>query len=625
MLEQTINKLKTWQLLTLAVAFSELLTMIIVITMSVILENQIILDHLLIVSVTAFIVSSTVVCIIINILKHLQKAEKSLQDEITDRKQTEEILRSFGKALETMQIGVTITDTDGKILYTNPADAHMHGYSVEELLSKNARIFAPQHSWHPMTLQQVKEMKSWRREGTNIRKDGSSFPVQLMSDVVMGLDGQPIGIVTTSEDITSRKKIEEILQKSHEKLENLVTERTARLSETVRMLEEQIAERNKLESQLRHSQKMEAVGQLAGGVAHDFNNILTAIIGYGNLLRMKLQEEHLKSYADQLLASADRAANLTHSLLTFSRKQPINPKPVDLNDLVKKTTKFLQRLISEDIELKAVPADKDLIVMADSGQIEQVLINLAANARDVMPEGGILTINTMPCDLDNEYVKAHGYGVPGTYALISITDTGTGMDEEIKKKIFEPFFTTKEVGKGTGLGLAIVYGIIKQHNGYINCKSELGKGTTFEIFLPVISLKVEALKAEELSIPLCGKETILFAEDDNDVRKFMKGAIEDFGYKVIDAVDGEDAINKFIENQNNIDLLLLDVVMPRKNGKEVYRAIKNIKPDVKILFMSGYASDFIQRKEILDQGLNFISKPVSPTDILRKIREVLDK
>jgi len=386
-----------------------------------------------------------------------------------------------------------------------------------------------------------------------------------------------------------------------------------------------ITKRNQLKQRLQHAQKLETIGTLASSVAHDFNNVLTAIMGYGHLLHMKMKEDNpYRHNIEQILASAERAANLTQSLLTFSRKQVSNPKPVNLNELIKRMEKFLLRVISENIELNAKVTDADLTVMADSSQIEQVLINLCTNVRDAMPDGGCLNIETDIVKLDAEFLKAHGYGKRGNYALISVTDNGIGMDEETKKKIFKPFFTTKKDGKGTGLGLSIVYRIIKQHNGYINVYSELGKGTTFKIYLPLTTSKVEKEKPVELITPRVGTETILLAEDDADVRVLTKAVLEEFGYTVIAAVNGEDAINKFMSNENKIHILLLDIVMPKKGGKEVYEVIKKIRPEIKVVFASGYPSDFIHKKEICEQGLDFILKPIPPQELLRKLREVLD-
>src|SRR3989338_2139379 len=309
----------------------------------------------------------------------------------------------------------------------------------------------------------------------------------------------------------------------------------------------------------------------------------------------------------------------------FSRKQPSNLEPINLNEIVKEAESILVRVIREDIKLRAVLTDKKCIVMADSNQIEQVLTNLATNARDAMPNGGSLTISTDIMEMDDAFIKAHGYGVKGMYALISVSDTGIGMDEITKERIFEPFFTTKGVGKGTGLGLAIVYGINKQHNGYINVYSEPGKGTTFRIYLPLVEAEVERKKPEAHIIHKGGTETILVAEDEEDVRELTKIVLEGHGYTVIEAVDGEDAIDKFKENKDKIHLLLFDVIMPNKNGREAYDAIKEIRPGIKALFMSGYSGDIVYRKDILGNGLHLIAKPVSPTELLKRVREALDK
>ncbi len=387
-----------------------------------------------------------------------------------------------------------------------------------------------------------------------------------------------------------------------------------------------ISERKKLEEQLFQAQKMEAVGQLAGGVAHDFNNILTAILGDVYILGMKLgAQSPLTQYVDDIRTSSEKAAALTQSLLAFSRKQVINPKPMDLNATVKKIQKLVARIVSEDISLKIVQAVTELTVMADSGQLEQVMVNLITNARDSMPQGGTLTIATTLKQIDDAYIAKYGFGKVGTYALLSVADTGTGMDEKTRERIFEPFFTTKEVGKGTGLGLSIVYGIIKQHNGFIDCFSAPGAGTAFNIYLPLVD---ETHKAEDrigTTVPDRGKEYILLAEDDARVRKTTKAIIEEFGYRVIEAMDGEDAVRKFNENRDAIQLLVMDVIMPGKNGKEAYEEIKAIKPKVKVLFLSGYSNDIIHKKGILDESLNFLSKPASPVALLSKIREVLDQ
>ncbi len=386
-------------------------------------------------------------------------------------------------------------------------------------------------------------------------------------------------------------------------------------------------EKKKLEDQLRHAQKMEAVGQLAGGIAHDFNNILTAIIGYGSLMKMKMvDDDPLRRYLLQILDSAQRAANLTQGLLAFSRKQVISPKSVHVNKIIEKVEKLLRRLIGEDVEMKVILADDHLTVLADSGQLEQVLVNLATNARDAMSEGGSLTIRTGKAILDHEFVKVHGYGKPGQYALISVTDTGAGMDGKTKERIFEPFFTTKEVGKGTGLGLSIVYGIVKQHKGYITCSSEPGKGTAFRIYLPATGDEVSRTETDKVLLPASGgTETVLIAEDDAVVRALVKETLEQSGYTVIEAADGEDAVGVFARSRDRVRLLILDVIMPKKNGKEVYEEIRKDRPDIKVIFSSGYTADILYKKRFIEEGFSFISKPVSPADLLRLVRETLDE
>jgi PAS domain S-box-containing protein len=386
-----------------------------------------------------------------------------------------------------------------------------------------------------------------------------------------------------------------------------------------------ITEKKKLEDQLRHAQKMEAVGQLAGGIAHDFNNIITAILGYGSLIKIKMADaDPMKHNLQQMLDSAERAANLTRGLLAFSRKQVISPRLVNLNTIVANVEKLLRRVIGEDVELMVRLTENDLTVMADSGQLEQVLMNIAANARDAMTEGGNLEISTRLFDLDYEFIKSHGYGQRSKYALISISDTGHGMDEGTQKKIFEPFFTTKEVGKGTGLGLSIAYGIVKQHNGYITCVSEIGRGTTFRIYLPLAKGELANSSDTANAETPGGTETILVAEDDVVVNNLMREVLTQHGYSVITAADGEEAIAKFSEHGDRIQLLLLDVIMPKKSGKDVLDEVRKSRPAMKAIFTSGYTADIIQKRHIVEEGLNFLEKPIAPVELLRMIRKVMD-
>ena len=387
-----------------------------------------------------------------------------------------------------------------------------------------------------------------------------------------------------------------------------------------------ITERKTLENQLLQSQKMEAVGQLAGGVAHDFNNILTAIISYGYLLKKKLKEgDPLNENMDKILLLANRASNITQGLLTFSRKRYLELSPVKLNDIITQSEKLLSKFIGEDIVIRTRLTHKQPVIIADRTQMEQVIVNLATNARDAMPKGGTLTIETELVELDDNFIKYHGFGKPGMYAYLAVTDIGQGISEEMKQKIFEPFFTTKEVGKGTGLGLAITYGIIKQHLGYVNIYSEPGKGTTFKIYLPAAKESVADGRSVKLPL-LAGKsETILVAEDDATVRDSMKKILEEFGYEVIEAVSGEDAVEKFSINGDRINLLILDVIMPGINGRETYARIRKINPAVKAIFTSGYTAEFLKEKKIFDNECVILTKPIVPDRFLSKIREMLDE
>jgi two-component system, cell cycle sensor histidine kinase and response regulator CckA len=379
-----------------------------------------------------------------------------------------------------------------------------------------------------------------------------------------------------------------------------------------------------LENQLRQSHKMEAIGTLAGGIAHDFNNILTVLTGYGTLLKMESEKgvPIKQNYLDSILSASSKAANLTQSLLAFARQQPISLKPVSLNRIIIETEKMLRRLLTEDIVLKTILSPDNIMVMADSTQIDQILINLVVNARDAMPEGGSITLETRTVDIDIDMAKVHGLEVPGRYALLSVSDTGSGMDEATKEHLFEPFFTTKEVGKGTGLGLSTVYGIIKQHKGHITAYSEKNTGTTFHIYLHIVNA-MEIKEVPQIQPP-GGTEQILLAEDNGEVREFMTTILSRSGYDVIVAVDGEDAIKRF-KSRDGISLLILDSVMPKKNGRQVYDEISAGFPDIKVIFTSGYTRDVVLDKGIEDKKYDFVAKPVSPIDLLRKVREVLDR
>jgi two-component system cell cycle sensor histidine kinase/response regulator CckA len=397
---------------------------------------------------------------------------------------------------------------------------------------------------------------------------------------------------------------------------------------TFELFAEDVTERRALEQQLRQSQKMEAVGRLAGGVAHDFNNLLMVISGYSEFLLDRLgPDPALRGPAQEIASAAVRATSLTRQLLAFSRKQMLAPKILDLNSVVTENLKMLNRMIGEDIELMMVPAADLGTVRADAGQIEQVIMNLAVNARDAMPAGGKLTIETSNVSLDEDYARFHAPLRPGNYVMLAISDTGAGMDSETQSHIFEPFFTTKGP-KGTGLGLSTVYGIVKQSGGYIWVYSEAGKGTTFKVYLPRVADTVEA--PAQVAIPAestatePGTETVLLVEDETNLRYLARQFLEKQGYRVVEAADGAAAMQIAVAHEGMIHLLLTDVIMPGMNGRELAQRISEIRPNVKVLYMSGYTENVIGSNGTLDAGVRLLQKPFTLRDLKSKVREVLD-
>lgn len=380
-----------------------------------------------------------------------------------------------------------------------------------------------------------------------------------------------------------------------------------------------------LEEQLQQAQKMEAIGQLAGGIAHDFNNILTTIMGYCSLLETELvQDDPHQVYVDEISQASEKGAQLTAGLLAFGRKQVMEMKLQKLGDLVKGVQKLLERLIPEDVRLEISLPRESCTILADSTQIYQLLMNLTTNSRDAMLNGGTLMISADVVSIDEDFIVRRGFGETGNYAALSVVDTGTGIDPRIREKIFEPFFTTKEPGRGTGLGLSIVYGIVKQHGGFVDVMSAPGAGTTFTVYLPVAKGKAAHRRGAAQAFK-GGSETILIAEDNENVRQLTREILRKAGYSVIEAVDGQEAIGRFNEFSHQIDLSILDVVMPKKNGKQVYDDITAVRPNAKVLFVSGYAADVIMDKGIHDGLLEYLAKPVSATLLLRKVRELLDR
>jgi two-component system cell cycle sensor histidine kinase/response regulator CckA len=511
--------------------------------------------------------------------------------DVTERKQTEENLRKLFVAVEQSPMATVITDALGSIEYVNPRFTLVTGYSSEEVLNKNPRILKGDtpSEVHRALWTTISAGNVWEGDFHNMRKDGTLFWEHTTISPISNESGKITHYMATKEDITERRNMEE---------------------------------------QLRQSQKMEAIGTLAGGVAHDFNNMLSAIIGYSHLILNNVKDnDPVIHYVEEIMDASKRAAVLTQSLLAFSRKQAVTLIVVDLNEVIKGNESFLCRLIREDIELKINCAGVPLTVLVDRSQIEQVIMNLVANARDAMPNGGKLAIETQPVTLSQEFVNTHGYGIPGSYAMVSVSDSGLGIDKETQSHIFEPFFTTKELGQGTGLGLSMAYGIVKKHDGFINVYSEPGTGTVFKIYLPTIQSSAHEGKIEVREVtPLRGgTETILVGEDDDALRRLSKKVLGHYGYQVIEAVDGQDAVDKFVEYGESIDLVILDAIMPKKNGKLAYDEMRIMRADLQVLFVSGYTRDIFADSNLFDENSVFIQKPVSPDVLLAKVREMLDK
>ncbi len=414
------------------------------------------------------------------------------------------------------------------------------------------------------------------------------------------------------------------LRDARGKLEDRVRERTEELARANEALKAEIEQSRRFEEQFRRAQKMEAFGQLAGGVAHDFNNLLTAINGFSEMmLSGMIPVENHADYLREIRKAGERAATLTRQLLAFSRKQVLQPVSLNLNELVEELKRMLRRLIGADIDLRTVCDPALGQVKADAGQIEQVILNLVVNARDAMPSGGYVSIETRNVELDREYARTHPEVQPGSYVLLAVSDTGCGMSAETRSKIFEPFFTTKEVGKGTGLGLAVVHGIVKQSGGNIEVYSELGHGTSFKVYLPRVDEPIRKSKSVLGLAPMpIGTETILLVDDEELIRETARIALESAGYTVLLASDGDDAMQTCQSHQGPIHLLLSDVVMPKMSGRQLADLVRGLRKDIKVLFMSGYTDDAILQHGI-QAGVAFLQKPLTPLVLCRKVREVL--
>jgi PAS domain S-box-containing protein len=517
----------------------------------------------------------------------------SLVRDITERKQAERaVFESYSllnAVVEGTSDAIYVKDLQGRYLMINSAGARLLGKTVDEVIGKDDReLFAPdtaraimQHdrqviaSGEPQTLEETATAAGVRR--THLTTKG----------VYRDRHGQVIGLIGMARDVTELKRLEE---------------------------------------QFRQAQKMEAVGRLAGGVAHDFNNLLTVINGNSEQVFDSLRaNDPNRELLAEIVNSGERAANLTRQLLAFSRKQVLQPEVVNLNVMLGQVLKLLQRLIGEDIELALLPSAALGLTKVDPGQFEQAIINLAVNARDAMLEGGQLTIETGNIDLDEDYAKQRPEVRPGRYVLVAVSDTGQGMDETTKARIFEPFFTTKEPGKGTGLGLAMVYGFIKQSGGHIEVYSELSHGTTFKLYLPRADEGIPAATAlpKQLTVPT-GTETVLVVEDEAAVRNLLRRVLQSRGYTILEARDGLEAIEVALQYSGRIDLLITDLVMPRVSGRELAERLAQVRPEIRILLMSGYSDEVVMRQGTLQASFAFVQKPFSPTNLARKVREVLD-
>ena len=510
--------------------------------------------------------------------------------DITDQRQREEQLRRLATAVEQAAEIILITDTSGRIEYVNPAFERITGFGREEVLGQTPRILSSgehETAFYKDLWDTILDGRVWTGQLTNRKKDGSLYREEATISPIRDGEGQLVNFVAVKRDITAETE---------------------------------------LEAQLRQAQKMEAVGQLAGGVAHDFNNLLQAIQGFNELALSRIgQDDPLAEDLHQIERASQRASTLVRQLLTFSRRQIMAPEKLDLNEVIGDLMKMLRRVIGEHIHLDVHPGYDLEPVYADPGQIEQVLVNLAVNARDAMPEGGTIHIETSLADLSARFCRLNPWARPGRYVCMKVADTGGGIPEDVVEHIFEPFFTTKEVGKGTGLGLATVYGIVRQHEGLIDLQTSSGKGASFYVYLPLMSEPSgDSPQARTLDKSRGGHETILLAEDDELVRGLGQSVLSSAGYEVRLARDGQEAWDLFRQDPAAIDLALLDAVMPKRSGKALSDAIRGVRPDLPILFCSGYSFSTLGPELRPEDGLEVISKPYVPQELLRRVRHLLD-
>lgn len=517
--------------------------------------------------------------------------------DITERKRTEQALREteqhYRLFFDSNPLAMWVYDLDSlDFLAVNRAAITQYGYSREEFLSMTIKDIRPAEDVSTLLGNLCHEGLNPAGTWKHRRKDNSVIDVEIISHALV-FAGRNAKLVL-AKDITERRRTEEALRHTEE--------------------------------QLRQSQKLEGVGQLAGGIAHDFNNLLTVINGFCELAMRGLRpEDPLLANLEEIKKAGDRASSLTRQLLAFSRRQVLQPKTLNLDTVVTDMEKMLRRIIGENIDLRAELEPSLGNVNADPGQIEQIILNLVVNARDSMPNGGKLTIETDNVYLDREYVKNHVGTQAGPHVMLAVSDTGYGIDEETMGRIFEPFFTTKEIGKGTGLGLSTVYGIVKQSGGNIWVYSEVGRGTTFKVYLPRVDQGAEEYKSAHAARPPQGSETILLVEDEEMLRKFARQTLATYGYEILEAPNGEEAISLSKQHVGPIHLLLTDVIMPGMNGRELATRLAEARRSLRVMFMSGYTDDAMVHQGMLDYSVVFIQKPFSPESLARKVREVLDE
>jgi two-component system, cell cycle sensor histidine kinase and response regulator CckA len=511
-----------------------------------------------------------------------------LQDEWSDEVVLSRMIRENAADM------IAVVDVNGRRLYNSPSYEKVLGYSTEDL--ERTDSFEQIHPDDRELVQQAAQEARQTGQGRTLEyrfrhKNGDWRLLESTANLIRSRKGEPDKFVIVNRDITERREAEKALR----------------------------------ESELRQTQRMEAVGRLSGGIAHDFNNLLGVMIGYTDILEMRLREDDpARKTVEEIRKTGLRGAALTRQLLAFSRRQVLEPKVLDLNAVVPDIEKMLRRLIGENIELRTVLAPSLGRLLADEGQIEQVILNLAVNARDAMPQGGKLTIETANAVLDDSSARHMPTAQPGEYVMLSVSDTGIGMDPQTRAKIFEPFFTTKEAGKGTGLGLATIYEVVKRSEGHIWVYSELGKGSVFKIYFPLVQAGVQAAKAEVRRPPSrAASETILVVEDDESLREITRDLLVQSGYCVLEASSGEQALQVVQRHQAPIHLLLADVVMPGMSGAALAADLANSRPEMSVLFMSGYTDEAIVRNGVLEPGILLLEKPFTCEALIGKVRDAL--